>query len=160
MNEREKTIASLIVMLYDLSEKKFDTDEKSIIESFAERHFEKNSIKEKSIENFFIDILIAQSNIMTQIIAVYFYDVNFQRVIEVKRLEFRRIFVDIIKTKIRLKLDDCEIRNNDLLWVKNRLYVLENEKLHKIILKQFHDVSISDHANRAIIYDRLSIYYY
>ena len=40
------------------------------------------------------------------------------------------------------------------------MYVFENEKLHKMILKQFHDVSINDHASRAIIYDRLSTHYY
>ena len=115
MNEREKTITSLIVMLYDLNEKKLDINEKSIIESFVKKHLEKNSIKKKSIENFFIDIFIVQSNIMIQIIVVYFYDVNFQRIIEIKRLKFKRIFVDIIKTKIRLKFDNCEIKNNDLL---------------------------------------------
>ena len=160
MNEREKTITSLVVMLYDLSEQKFETNEKSTVESFVERHLEDDSIKEKSIKKSFIDTFIAQSNIMTRIIVVYFNDDNLQKIIEVKRQEFKRIFVDIIKTKIRLKLDDCEIRKNDLLWIKNRLYVFEDEKLHKIILKQFHDVSINDHANRAIIYDRLSIHYY
>ena len=160
MNEREETIASLAVMLYELSEKRFETDEKSIVESSVERHLEKNSIEEKTIKKSFIDNLIAQSDIMTRIIVVYFNDDNLQRVIEIKRQRLRRIFVDIIKTEIRLKLENCEIRKNDLLWIKDRLYVLENEKFHKVILKQFHDVSISDHVDRAITYDRLSTHYY
>ena len=115
MNEREKTIASLIVMLYELNEKKFETDEKSTIESFAKKHFENDLIKKKSIKKFFIDIFIVQSDIMTRIIVVYFNDDNFQRVIEIKRQNFRRIFANIIKIEIRLKLNDCEIRKNDLL---------------------------------------------
>ena len=45
MNEREKTITSLIVMLYELNEKKFETDKKSTIKSFAKKHLENNLIK-------------------------------------------------------------------------------------------------------------------
>ena len=160
MNEREETVASLAVMLYDLSEKKFETDEKSTVESSAERHLEDDSIEEKSTEEFSIDTFTAQSDIMTRIIVVYSNDDNLQKIIEVKRQELRRISADIIKTEIRLKFDDCEIRKNDLLWIKNRLYVLEDEELHRVILKQFHDASISDHADRAITYDRLSTHYY
>ena len=115
MNEREETITSLIIMLYDLSEEKLETNEKLTIESSAKRHLENDSIEEKSIKESFIDIFIAQSNIMTRIIVVYFNDDNFQKVIEIKRQEFKRIFVDIIKTEIRLKRDDYEIRKNDLL---------------------------------------------
>ena len=115
MNEREKTIASLIVMLYELSEKKFETDEKSTVESSAKRHLENDLIEKKSIEEFSIDIFTVQSNIMTRIIVVYSNDDNLQRVIEIKRQNFRRIFANIIKIEIRLKLDDCEIRKNDLL---------------------------------------------
>ena len=110
INEREKTRASLAIMLYDLSEKRLETNEKSTIESIAEKHLKNDSIEKKSIEESLIDIFIVQSNIMTRIIAVYFNDENLQRVIEIKRQEFRRIFVDIIKTEIPLKLDDCEIR--------------------------------------------------
>ena len=36
-------------MLYDLSEKKFETNEKLTIESFAKSHFKNDLIKEKSI---------------------------------------------------------------------------------------------------------------
>ena len=53
MNEREKTIASLIVMLYDLNEKKFETNEKSMIKSFAKKHFENNSIERKINKRIF-----------------------------------------------------------------------------------------------------------
>ena len=52
MNEREKTITLLIVILYNLNKKKFDTNEKSIIKSFVKKHFKKNSIK-KINKNFF-----------------------------------------------------------------------------------------------------------
>ena len=115
MNEREETVTSLTVMLYELSEKKLETNEKSTVESFAKRHLENDLIKEKSIEKSFIDIFIVQSNIMTRIIVAYFNDDNLQRVIEIKRQNFKRIFANIIKIEIRLKLNDCEIRKNDLL---------------------------------------------
>ena len=160
MDEREETVASLAVMLYDLSEEGLETDEESTVESPAERHLGDDSIEGESIEESSIDTSTAQPDIMARIIAAYSNDDNLQRVIEVKRQELRRISADIIKTEIRLKFDDCEIRKNDLLWIKNRLYVLEDEELHRVILKQFHDASISDHADRAITYDRLSTHYY
>ena len=45
INKRKKTITSLIVMLYELNEKKFKTNEKSTIESFAKKHLENDLIK-------------------------------------------------------------------------------------------------------------------
>ena len=53
MNEREETIVSLIVILYNLNEKKFKTNEKSMIKSFAKKHFENNSIKEEINKRIF-----------------------------------------------------------------------------------------------------------
>ena len=52
---------------------------------------------------------------MTRIIIVYLNDDNFQQIIKIKKYEFQRIFVNIIKIDIRLKFDDYEIQNNDFL---------------------------------------------
>ena len=83
-----------------------------------------------------------------QIIVIYLNDKIFQQIIEIKRSKFKHIFVDIIKTKIRLKLNNCKIRKKNLLWIKNRLYVFENDNFYKIKLKQLYDVSINDYVDK------------
>lgn len=115
MDEREETIASLAVMLYDLSEERLEADEKSMIESPVKKHLGDDPVEEEQMEEPSTDTPTVQSDIMARIIAAYPNDGNLQRVIEVKRQGFRRIPADIIKTGIRLELGDCEIRENDLL---------------------------------------------
>ena len=62
MNEREKSVIQIIIMMYNLIEKKVFANEKSIEKSFA-NNFE-TSINEKSIEKLSIEKLIDQLNIM------------------------------------------------------------------------------------------------
>ena len=57
MNDNQKKVIELIVILYELSEKKFYANEKLIEKSFAKSNFE-NSIKKKLIEKLFIDNFI------------------------------------------------------------------------------------------------------
>ena len=78
---------------------------------------------------------------------------------KVKRLRKRRVLINITKAKIKLKLKRCEIRN-DLFWVKEKIYVLQNEKIYFALIKQIHDSQIKKHVNRKIIYNRIARWYY
>ena len=51
MNENQKNVIILAIMLYELNEKKLCADEKSDKKSFAKRVFEKKSTIEKSKKN-------------------------------------------------------------------------------------------------------------
>ena len=51
-----------------------------------------------------------------------------------KRKGYRRVFKNITKTKIKLKFNNCIITNN-IFYVKNKLYMFNNEQLQIAILK-------------------------
>ena len=78
---------------------------------------------------------------------------------KVKRLNRCRISIDIIKVNLKIKLKDCEIRN-DLFWVKERIYMLVKEKVYFAIIEHVHGSSLENHAKKEIIYDRVHRYYY
>ena len=58
---------------------------------------------------------------------------------------------------MRLKLRNCEI---NFFYVKNRIYVSQNEKLQISILQIIHEIFSKKHVNKTIIYNKLSRYYY
>ena len=47
-----------------------------------------------------------------------------------------------------------------MFWIKNRIYVFQDDTIHQTILKQIHDFSIDDHVERITIYDRVNQHYY
>ena len=157
MNEREKNVTRITIMMYDLIEKNVLANEKSIEKSFAS-NFEA-SINEKSIEKLFVKKLIDQSNIIQQILKTYSLDDVFQRVMKVKRFDYQKILIDLIRKKLKLKLKNCEIKEN-LLWVKNRIYVLEKKSFYANIMKQTHESLLENHTNRDAIYDKVNRHYY
>ena len=159
MNENKKIVISLVVMMYELSEKKFYTNEKSIKKSFASEFFEINLSSEKSLKKSFDNRLFVQSDIMQRIEIVYSNDVTLQQIMKIKRNDLKRVFSNIIKKNVRLKLENCEIKN-EFFWMKNKLYVFDKKKLHNVILKNIHESSSNEHAKRTIIYDRMFKKYY
>ena len=157
MNEREENVTRIITMMYDLIEKNVLANEKSIEESFAS-NFE-TLIDEKSIEELFVEKLIDQSNIMQQILKTYFLNDVLQRVMKVKRFDHRKISIDLVRKELKLKLKNCEIKEN-LLWVKDRIYVLEKKSLYTNIIKQTHESLLESHAKRGAIYEKVNRHYY
>ena len=58
-----------------------------------------------------------------------------QRIIVAKIFDQKKIFHNLIKNEIKLKLKNCEIYN-DIFYIKKRIYVLNNVELKiKIIQK-------------------------
>ena len=144
-------------MLYDLSEEdsleKQKNDEKS-----STNDLEKNNEREID-EELLLDTFNDQSNIMKLIRAIYLDDIILQRVMKIKRESKRQMSMNITRIELKLKLEECEIKD-DLFYVRERIYVSQNETFHVSILKFIHDFSFARHARRATTYDRVNTYYY
>ena len=97
--------------MYDLNEKK------SIVEKSIEKltidDVENEKNEQKINEKLFVDDdFNVQSNIMKLIKTIYFDDVILQRFMKIKRLNKKRVFLNITKIEVKLKLVRCEIRDN------------------------------------------------
>ena len=119
MNESQEEIIILTIILYELNEERFFANEKSNEESSAKDVFEKKLKVEKTKEKSTIDSFMFQFDIVKLIKTIYSNDIILQRIMKNKRNELRRISINIIKIEIRLKLNDCEIKD-DLFWIKKR----------------------------------------
>ena len=45
-------------------------------------------------------------------------------------------------------------------WIKNKIYVSQNEKLYFVLIKLNHDFTMKNHANKKITYNRITRHYY
>ena len=122
LNEIQKTIVHLVVIIYDFNEKS-SFEKKKIDGIFFTNVLEKNDEQkaiEKSIIDIFdiqleksiIDTLDAQSNIITIIRAIYRDDVILQRVMKAKKEKKRQMSINITRIEFKLELENCEIKNN------------------------------------------------
>ena len=76
-----------------------------------------------------------------------------------KRNDLKQISTNIIKIEIRLKLKNCEIKN-ELFWVKDKFYVSHNDDVFSTIFKQIHESSSDEHVDKTTIYDKISTHYF
>ena len=157
LNENRETIVRFVVMLYDLSEKNSLEKQKND-EIFFTNNLEKNNEREID-ETLLFDIFNDQSNIMKLIRTIYFDDIILQRVMKIKRESKRQMSMNITRIELKLKFKECEIKD-DLFYVRERIYVSQDETFHVFILKLMHDFSFARHARRATTYDRVNTYYY
>ena len=127
MNERQMNDAKLIFMMYELIEKNVLDIEKSIKESTS-NILETDLIDEKSSKKLNIEQFINLIIIMKRIRITYFENEIFQQFMNVKRIDKRKIFFAFYKKNIKLKLNHCKIQNN-LFWIKNRMYISTSEIL-------------------------------
>ena len=65
----------------------------------------------------------------------------------------------VTRAGMKLKLKRCEIRNN-LLLVKEKIYISQNEEVYSVLIKQVHDSTVNGHVDREIIYNRIARWYY
>ena len=140
MNEIEKNLMNLISIIYDLNEKKFNeimtTTLANIIENSLNIAFD-TIIVDFTIElanNEFVNDAFAinasktktsQTKLMNRIRQIYFNDVISQRIMKVKRENFKRILTNIIKKKIKVELENCDIKEIFLLNQKQIICVDE-----------------------------------
>ena len=96
---------------------------------------------------------------MNRIKLIYLNDIILQRIMKIKRENFKRISIDIIKNEIKFELEDCEIKKN-FFWIKNKLYVSTNESFHATLIEHIHESSLENHAKRIVTYDKMNTHYY
>ena len=63
----------------------------------------------------------------------------------------------MIKNNLKLKLGDYYLYNR-LLYINNRLYILDILELRIKIIKDIYDSSLEGYANKLLIYNKLSRY--
>ena len=118
----------MIALIYDLNKKKFvdkKFNEKSSTKKIQNKNDEQkinkkllvdeiqNEINERKInKKSFVDEFNAQSKIIKLIKAIYSNNVILQQLIKTKKLKKQRVLMNITKTKIKLKLKKCKIRDD------------------------------------------------
>ena len=154
LDEVPHTISSLTAMVYDLGER--DIDEEELLKE-SPSTASKSSVEESSKE--LTDDFIIESNIVLKVKRLYKKNKVLQRIILAKKNGQRRISQDLIKNDLRLELEDCQLED-DLLYVRKRLYVPNIDELKTRIVKFIHDSSSRGHAERAATYNRVNTHYY
>lgn len=96
INEITMNIVTLIIMLYNLSEKnKFEKKKSNLNRS---RMLLKKYEFEKNYKKFQIKVFTVLSNFITRIVKIYFDDIIFQRIIQIKKLKIV-VFQSILPAK-------------------------------------------------------------
>lgn len=102
----------------------------------------------------------SNTNTITRIQVAIKNDKTLQRIILFKKTKERKIFVNIVKKeKIKLEFRDYYLIDY-LLYIKSRVYVLNNQELRTYIIKRIYNSLFEKHVNRVSIYERDSRYYY
>ncbi len=94
---------------------------------------------------------MSMNKLEEQLFAVYFNDEWVQIMITALRDDQRKLK--------EFSLAKCTLRN-DWVYYKDRLLILEDEKLRLRLLQLSHDTSIASHSERVKIYEILSRHYY
>ena len=111
------------------------------------------------IKNFFQknNVFLSSEELMIRIHETYSKNEKFQRIINVKQADDRKISIDLRK-KYQLKLKNCKIVD-DLLRVNDKIVIFKNNVLQINIIKIHHDEFITEHSNRINIFINVSQYY-
>ena len=76
-----------------------------------------------------------------------------------KKNDDRKISIKLIKKRIRLKLNDCEIKH-EFFWIKKRLYMSRKKLLQIDVIKHVYESLQKNHVERNIIHAKFNVYYY
>lgn len=168
MDEAEESPVSLAAMLYDLSEEGPEESETARAAPADVPDPGEQAPGAPVVDNEPADDAPAEDapevnahpeDLIDRIRQAYPDDEVLQRIMEAKRTGLRRIPVDLTREGVRLELGDCEI-SDELFWVKDRLYVPDDEPLQAALIKHIHESPPGGHAGRAVTYDRISTHYY
>ena len=154
INEKHEKIATLTVIIYKLNEKKLYTKKKLNNDTLINKsQLEKNSKKNFANSNF------NKLNVINKIKIVYLNNVILQRIIKNKQKKHKYISTNITKTKIKLKLNDCELKN-DIFYIKERIYMFYDKTLQILILNHIYNNSSKKHAKKVTTYNKVNCYYF
>ena len=104
------------------------------------------------------DVSLSSKQLISRIREVYSKNERFQRIINVKKIEERKISINF-KKNYSLKLKDCKV-NDDLLLVNDKIVIFENNLLRINVIKLHHNKLIIEHSNRIDIFANVSQHYW
>ena len=87
---------------------------------------------------------------MNKIREAYLKNERFQRIINVKKIEKRKISIDFRKN-YSLKLKNCKI-NENFLFVNDKIVIFENDLLRINVIKMHYDKFITEYSSRIDIF--------
>ena len=137
-------MTELISMIYVLIEKKLLSEE--IVFNDVEQELFDES-----------DVFLSSKQLMNKIREAYSKNERFQRIINVKKIEKRKISIDF-KKNYSLKLKNCKV-NDDLLFVNDKIVIFKNDLLQINVIKMHHDEFIAEHSSRIDIFINVSQHY-
>ena len=88
---------------------------------------------------------MSSEELMIKIRETYSKNKKFQRIINVKQVNDRKISIDL-KKEYQLKLKNCKILEN-LLRVNDKIVIFKNDVLRINIIKIHHDEFITKHSS-------------
>ena len=94
---------------------------------------------------------------MNRIREAYSKNKKFQRIINVKKIEERKISIDFKKNN-SLKLKNCKV-NDNLLLINDKIVILENDLLRINVIKMHYDEFITEYSSRIDIFANVSQHY-
>ena len=111
MNEKKFVDEKLIEEL-STKDIQSENDEQKINKKLLVGKILSENVEQKVNKKLFVDKFDVQSKIIKLIREAYSENVILQRLIKIKKLERRRVLIDITKAKIKLKLKRCKIRDD------------------------------------------------
>ena len=154
INEKHEKIATLTIIIYELSEKKLYVKKKLNDDTLTNKLQPKKNSKKN-----FANSNPNKPNVINKIKIAYSNNVILQKIIKNKQKKHKRILTNITKTKIKLKLNDCKLKN-DFFYVKKRVYVSHNETLQTSILNYIHNNSLKKYTKKVTTYNKVSCHYF
>ena len=132
----------------------------SIIYAFIEKEFlfKKvvfNDVEQKSFDES--DVFLLSKQLINKIRKTYLKNERFQRIINVKKIEERKISIDFRKN-YSLKLKNCKVNNNFLL-INDKIIIFENNLLQINVIKMHHNEFVTEYLNHIDIFVNVSQYY-
>ena len=115
-----------------------------------------NNVEQKFFDES--DVFLSSKQLMNRIREAYSKNEKLQRIINVKKIEKRKISIDF-KKNYSLKLKNCKI-NDDLLLVNDKIVIFENDLLRVNVIKMHHDEFITKYSNRIDIFANVSQHYW
>ena len=82
-----------------------------------------------------------------------------KEIMDAKACSLQKLLTVLIKKGIVLSIKDLKIENKQL-YVKNRMYVLENEALQLHLLQQHHNFSIHGYTRYKAMYQKIQVNYF
>ena len=64
----------------------------------------------------------------------------------------RKLSLDIVKNNVKFESKNCKI-HEDLLYINNKLYILNVLNFRIKIIKNIYNISFDEHANKSFIYN-------